>query len=318
MEKMVKTVLITGGTGFIGTHLVERCLNDTNKVFVYAMKNDIKGIARLRKLGDVHIITEDIDQLLNDVNRFPCFDTIYHLASYGVDYRQQDIIKMTEVNVLLTAKLLEFAKRNKSKLFVNIGTAFEYGLNENAKLSESDPDYPQGLYAATKNAASKIGIAYSKNMDVALTNVRLFGTFGPGEGIHKIVPMVIKAGITGTCIELTDGEQIRDYTYVKDIVDALVLIGNRKEIAANETFNICSGKSISIKELIEVIIKVCGFEHKLFQFGALNHRKNEVMHFVGNNQKIKDMIGWEPKIALEQAIGETYKYYKDIFEEKLL
>lgn len=312
---MVKKVLITGGTGFIGTHLVDQCIQEKYEVYVFAIKNDIDGIKKLKKLGDVHIITEDIDELLSNVEHHPCFDTIYHLASYGVDYRQQDVVKMTEVNVLLTAKLLEFAKMNKTKLFVNVGTAFEYGLNEGSMLSETDPDYPQGLYAATKNAASKIGIAYCKIQDIPFTNVRLFGTFGPGEGLHKIVPMVMKAGITRSNLELTAGGQIRDYTYVKDIVFALMLIGDRKESVVNETFNICTGKAISIKELIEIIIETCEFDDKLFQFGALEYRKNEVMHFVGSNQKIKEILNWETRTSLKEAIQETYEYYRNMLED---
>lgn len=250
--------------------------------------------------------------------KYPAFDIIYHLASYGVDYRQQDLAKMTEVNVLLTSKLLVFAKLNATLRFVNVGTAFEYGTNDSRPLREFDADAPQGLYAATKNAATKIATAYAKLNVIPLINLRLFGVFGPGEGLHKIVPMIMKAGINSEPIDLTKGEQIRDYLYIKDIIDAFIKICEDNDMVFYETYNICSGKPTSIREFSEKIIEACGFDKELYHFGKLEYRKNEVMYFVGDNTKIMAKCNWQPNYNIDKAIKETLDYYMRLLKEETI
>lgn len=317
MEIMGLKALVTGGTGFIGSNLVRELLQREWEVYVLVRKNSSLGYNRLKNFENIRYIY--IDELFgedfNDCD-VPQFDVCFHLAAYGVDYNQQNIDQLINGNVKFTMDLLGFCKKNKTKKIVNTGSCAEYGLNEGKKLNEENKLNPQSLYGAAKASNTIMANAFSKENDIPLVTVRPFGIFGPNEGIHKFVPQLMKVIIENKPIEMTYGDQIRDYLYIEDLIDGYIKIA-LTDVPLYETYNICSGTEVRIKDLALEVSKLNDEDAGLFIFGAIPYRKNEVMHFVGDNSKIKKYTDWKPKYTLQEGLERTYEWYKTNMEDML-
>ena len=194
------------------------------------------------------------------------------------------------------------------------GSAMEYKPNNQQPINEEFPIGPTSLYGAAKASSTIIGMVYGKAIDLDVVVLRPFGVFGEYEGLHKIIPRMIKAVIYKETINLTKGEQIRDYIYVKDLVNALIKFIEIKEFPSFEVFNVCSNIGISIKEIATRILEISGAPSYCFNFGAVPYRKDEVMYLVGDNSKIRSVLQWEPKYSLEEGLSRTYKWYKRFLE----
>ncbi len=120
--------------------------------------------------------------------------------------------------------------------------------------------------------------------------------------------------IINKTMSMTHGEQIRDYLYIKDLIDAYITLA-LTDVPLYEAYNICSGIEVRIKDLAAEIARFTNNSLELFDFGAIPYRKNEVMHFVGDNSKIKKYTKWEPKYSLQQGLKKTYEWYKANLEE---
>jgi nucleoside-diphosphate-sugar epimerase len=143
-----------------------------------------------------------------------------------------------------------------------------------------------------------------------LVILRPFGIFGELEGIHRFFPQVIDKLSRCLTVQITGGEQVRDYIYVDDLIDAYLMaavvpVQNRVEI-----INIGSGKGITLKEIALCIAKQLGANENLLQFGALPYRPDEIMYSVANIEKTKDILGWKPKTSIEKGIENMIRGYK--------
>ncbi|MCH4238521.1 MAG: NAD(P)-dependent oxidoreductase [Clostridium tyrobutyricum] len=318
MEDMGLRVLVTGGTGFIGSNLIENLLNRDCEVYALIRKESSIGFKRLEKFENLrYIYVDDIfKQNLKQKIFFPQFDVCFHLAAYGVDYRQQDINQIIDGNIKFTLKVLSFCKRNKTKKVINTGSCFEYGINNNEKLKENSNLNPQTYYSICKVASEKIANLYCKNNNMKIITVRPFGVFGEGEGLHRFVPQIVRGIILDKDIKMTLGEQVRDYLYIKDLTDAYIKLA-LSDVPQYEAYNICSSKEIKIKDIPLRLAKVIDCNVDLFKFGKLPYREKEIMYFVGDNSKIHKYTGWEPKYSIEKGLKNTYEWYKSNLEDLL-
>lgn len=305
--------LVTGGTGFIGSNLIEGLIENDWEVYALIRKNSTIGYRRLKKFKNINYVYAE-DAFTSITGKvYPQFDVCFHLASYGVDYRQQNLDNLINGNIKFTLDLLRFCKRNKTKKVIITGTCYEYGVDEKRKISENQIIKPQGLYASAKASAVMMANVYAKMNDINLITVRPFGIFGENEGAHKLVPQTIRAAINSKVIPVTEGNQVRDYLYIKNLIEAYILLA-RAEVPPYEFFNVCSSDGISIKEFLLKIAKVINGNKNLLEFGALPYRKNEVMYFVGDNTKIKKYTGWNVKYDIDSGIKNTYEWYKNNME----
>lgn len=304
-------ILVTGATGFIGSNLVKKLLELQFQVYVLLRQNSSLGKKRLSNLKNLKFINIEIEQLSKQNKDLPQFDICYHLASYGVDYRQQDLNLMVTGNINYTLKLIEFCALNNTRFFINTGSCFEYGITNKDLIDEDTSLNPESIYAATKVSTHYMAEVYAKQNALPLIHVRPFGVYGYNEGLHRIVPQVMRAGIQNKKLQLTYGEQTRDYLFIEDLVQAYIDLSFSQTIKCYDTYNICTGNEISIKNLILTICKVCQFDIELFEFGKIPYRNNESMRFVGNNSKIVSQTNWKPQVKLEQGILKCYKWYLD-------
>jgi Nucleoside-diphosphate-sugar epimerases len=329
MENTRLKILVTGGTGFIGSNLIKDLLIRDYDVYALVRKNSSLGFNRLSHYKNInYIYAED---LFSGINRdlaaesvegvkaqknLPTFDICFHLAAYGVDYKQQNLNELIDGNIKYTMNLLEFCRRNKTKKFINTGSCFEYGFNEGKKLSEKDVLNPQTYYSLMKVATEKMANLYSESNYINLITVRPFGVFGENEGFHRLVPQLMKTVIRNEPLDITFGNQIRDYLYIRDLIDAYITLA-LTDVPFYESYNICSGREVKIKDLALKLSEITGCSMGLFKFGSIPYRKNEIMYFVGDNSKIQKYTGWRPKYTIEDGLKKTYEWYKENLEDML-
>lgn len=318
MEIMGLKALITGGTGFIGSNLIKALIEKGWEVYVVIRKNSTIGYKKLERIKNIKYIyveelfsyycKEDNESLLQ-TQVIPQFDVCFHLASYGVDYRQQDISEMINGNIKFTMDVLNFCKENRTKKVINTGSCFQYGINKGRKLTEEDKLNSQTYYSVTKVTAENMANIYAENNNINLITIRPFGVFGENEGLHRFIPQLMKSMVLNEKMDMTYGEQIRDYLYIKDLIEAYITLA-LKDVPKYEAYNICSGEEITIKEMALKALSISNNGSELFNFGTVPYRKNEAMYFVGDNSKIKKYTGWMPKYTLEEGLKRTYEWYK--------
>ena len=305
-----KTIFITGATGFIGSHLLKRLIKEGCNVHISIRKNSSlwrmeesknKFVSHKIDLTDFEAVRSLFKQIKPDV--------IFHLAAYGVDYRQQDIHQAIDVNISVSVNLFEAFFSNNGHRFIHTGTCLEYG-HKKRPISECDLAAPNGIYGATKLSSVHILSSMTHRMESGkLAILRPFGVFGEHEGLHKFVPQVIDKLKSGHTVQMTLGEQIRDYIYIDDLIDAYILASVVPLKNKVEIINIGSGKEITMKDFASMIAKQLGANNELLQFGALPYRPYEMMYLVANIYKAKSLLRWEPKVPIEKGLEHTINWY---------
>lgn len=301
----MKNALVTGGAGFIGLNLVKELNKKGYNILVLLNKNGKNDISKIKQINSSIEIIRDVDELISNAHKYESFDSIFHLASVGVSPDFDDISLICDTNIKLSCKLVDFAKLNNSKLLVNFGSCFEYGDHGEVLLSENMPCNPQSLYAISKNSSTKMVAAYSKSKLVNSITVRPFGVFGEGESINRLAPSIIYNCLNGIEIKTTEGNQVRDFVNVKDVVKSIICLSESK-YEPYGIYNICSNNPVRVKDFIKEIIDVCGFDEKLIKFGAIPYRKNEAMVFAGDNSKLQKVINYNFSDNHKDGIIDIY------------
>ena len=310
----MRSVLVTGATGFVGYNLINRLDELGYEIYILDLKSvgDLENtMLKPYKNKIKRIFWEDID--LENISteageKIGPIDYCIHLASYGVNPNDNNVDKVIDGNIKLLQTLLEFCERIGIKKLVNTGSGFEYGEKGRKKITELDMPDPQGVYAAAKTSTLLFGKIKAKQLGVDMVTLRPFNIFGIGEGKNRLLPFVFQKLKNNEEIEVTPGGQIRDYLYVKDVVEAYAKV-LECELFDNEVYNICSGMELSVKELLLHVADVVGIDKELLKFGAKEYRKNEAMYIVGDNSKFSSATGWKPRYSIPDGIAEMYEKF---------
>lgn len=283
----MKNALVTGAAGFIGTQIVKVLVSKGYYVCALIEKSDIRGRVKLSTLSN----NIEVIEKLNHGNEYKPFEKIYHTATVGVRPDFDNIDLICDINIKMGCNLVDFAKENQAGLLVNFGSCFEYGDHGDVLLTEDMECKPESLYAISKVASTSLVTTYAKQKTVNLITVRPFGVFGEGEGPARLAPSIINSLKNGQKIDTTAGQQIRDFVNVKDVAKAIVELSEAHYLPY-EIYNICSDNPVKVRDFIEEIINVCGFDKNLVNFGALPYRNNEAMTFAGDNSKLQKVINY--------------------------
>jgi len=311
--KELNRILITGATGFVGSHLTRRLTQEGLEVGIIKRKNS--NIWRIKDLLN-KIVAYDIDlqdsQGASKVVSLFRPDVIYHLATYyAVEHKSEEISLMFNTNVLGTVNLLEASKNSKVKLFVNTSSCFVYKVSK-GKLKENSVLEPLNLYALTKIQAEEACGFYAEKYGLKTTTFRIFSPYGPADHERRLIPYVIKSFLAGEKPEMTTGKQKWDFVYVDDIVDAylkLLLVLNL--LKNHEIFNIGTGDPVSVREVVYKIKEIVGTNIEPF-WGVIPHRKNEVWFICAEVTKAKKILKWQPKTdILKEGLKHTVEWYKN-------
>lgn len=312
-----KTVLVTGAGGFIGSHLTEYLvdLNANVKAFVrYNSRNDW-GLLELlpkEKLEQVEVIMGDIRdfdavrQAMKDV------DIVFHLASLiSIPYSYIHPREVVETNVLGTLNVLMAAKENGVDRFVHTSTSEVYGTAKYVPIDENHPLQGQSPYSASKIAADKLAESFYYSFDLPVAIIRPFNTYGPRQSARAVIPTIITQALTSDKVYVGNLHPTRDYTYIEDTVRAFIMIAECKK-AIGEVINIGSNFEISIGDLAKKIISLIGRDVKLVvDPKRIRPKRSEVERLWCDNTKAKKLLGWEPKISLEEGLKRTIEWIKE-------
>ena len=310
-----KTIFITGGAGFIGTHLTQ-CLADKNKIVIYDnFHRDALSKSSIFSHKNVEIIKGDILNLDLLKKSLPKADYIIHLAAIaGIDSVIKDPVKTIEINAIGTYYMLEAAKELKSlKRFLYFSTSEIFGAkayrvkeDDNAVLGKVGE--PRWVYATGKYFGEHMIAAYSKKYKLPYTILRPFNIFGPQQVGEGAIQVFIKKALKNENIKISgDGGQIRTWTYVDDMLES-VFLSLSKDKAKNQIFNIANAESqITILNLAKNIIKLAHSKSKISHF---EQKGVDVYLRVPRVDKAAKLLGFKAKVDLEQGLERTIKWFK--------
>lgn len=311
---MIKTILITGGGGFIGSHILELLLKNKYKVIVLERSRDNNG--RIKRFLPKIKTYYSTDGNLAEVFQKNKIDCVIHLAAlYIKDHETvSDVENVIESNIKFSATLAELCVENGVKYFINTGSSFEYG-NVASNIKEGHEKAPLSLYAVSKVASSEVFKYYARDRGLRVADLLLFAPFGDGDN-EKLFAYLIKSMIDNVEVDFSGGEQRWNYTYVKDIALAyLCAIKNFERIKGYEEFNVGYNKAYSIKEIVSKLEKLAHKRLKI-KWGAKPYAKNEYLFFNCENSKLKKILGWRPKYNFDYGLLKTYDYYLDYYTKE--
>jgi len=308
----MKKALVTGCAGFIGSHLVDKLLEQGYEIigidcFTDYYPREIKeaNIANALNRKNFEFMEQDILEI--DMGEFPDVDYIFHLAAQaGVRASWGKSFEIyTRNNIEVTQKLLEFYKDRKIKKFVYASSSSVYGDAE-LPMREDSLLKPVSPYGVTKLAGENLCYLYWKNYNVPTVSLRYFTVYGPRQrpdmAIHKFVKAILNEE------EITvfgDGTQTRDFTYVDDVVEANLLAAE-KDLAGG-VFNVGGGSRVSVNELIKLLEEITV---KKARINYIEKQKGDVRDTLADTGKISGM-GWKPKVKIEKGLKRFVEWYKN-------
>ena len=306
-----KNILITGGLGFIGSHIANELL-DENEVLIL----DNLSTGKINNLKDTNhenlkIVKEDIRNTdLNDLTSN--IDYIFHLAAMAsVPLSIDEPVECSDINVNATIKLLKSAVDNDVKKIIFSSSSSVYGQNKNMPLKETEQPMPMSPYAASKASCELYLKAFYDSYGLNYVSLRYFNVFGPGQDKNSqyaaVIPNFISSILEGKQPEIYgDGEQTRDFIFIKDVVRANV---NAAESDFNGIINVASGKKLSINQLYEIVRKTLNSD---MQPKYLPERQGDIKHSladISNMAKINCRVDSDD---FEQQLKDTVKWFETI------
>ena len=292
-----KKVLVTGGNGYLGRFLVEVLIDEHAKVSVIDREGETKdGFFKL-DIVDEKAVKNAIDEIKPEI--------IFHLASSLDRNRDFDMYKkVNDINHIGTFNLLLALKDIPYENFLFTSTSEIYGEND-TPFHEDQLPKPVSQYSLTKVYSEYLIQTFSKNFNKNYTILRLFNFFGRDMPTGFFIPQMIEAFKNKQYFNMTKGEQKRDFLFVEDVIDALILSA-KNSAAHNEIFNVCSGKTSTLKQLAEEVKNKINSGCEI-RYGAIPYREKEIWDMVGDNSKIKRVLNFKVKYDLPEGIEKIIK-----------
>lgn len=299
-----KKILITGGTGFIGYHLADKFKKKGWKVTSLSLKKPKKK----RFLKGVKYILLDltkkkyIEKKLKDD-----YSAVINLSGHTTNLYSQNLKKKIFQSHYIGAKnLIDFFKKKKIKIFIQIGSSAEYGKAK-SPLQETVNCKPNNIYGRAKLKATKYVLSVAKKNKFPATVLRFFQVYGPKQGENRAVMQILKFCINKKKFPASDGKQIRDFCFIKDAINAIELTINKK--VYRKVINIGYGKGISMRRLINIIKGIAKGGKP--QFGVMKSRNHENPVLVPSIIRARKILGWKPKVKLKKGLKITQKKFND-------
>lgn len=303
------TCLITGGTGFIASHLARRLLEQGKRV--HLLVEPKSNTWRIRDILD-HVILHPIDMVdteaINTLVTQHTFSEFYHLAAYGGMSFEQDIAQVYRVNFSGAQALLNAAMRVGFDVFINTGTSSEYG-NKKEPMRETDFLEPACHYAIAKVAATHYCSLYHTTKKLPIYTVRPFTVYGPYEFHARLIPTVLVGALEEQILRLASPHNVRDFVYIDDIVDAYLMLAEKKP-KEHAIFNIGTGVESTVADVVAITEKI--LQKKLtVLYGQTVSRPWECERWRADISRIQQVLGWKPRYSLEQGITRTIQWFKN-------
>lgn len=316
-------ILITGGAGFIGSHLCDKYTKEGHTVICLDnfMSGNLANIKHLLDCRNFKLVKGDIrnfdllEKIMRDV------DVIFHLAAQiHVDRSYIEPRLTYDVNVIGTQNVLEVARIHDAKKVIQASTSEVYGSAQYSPINEHHPLNAPHPYGASKIAADRMCYAYIQTYGIDVSILRFFNIFGPRQrdvgygGVISIFTRRVLSNIPP--IIYGDGRQTRDYTYIDDAINAYDLV-LKHECPIKEPINFGTGKEISIADIANMIIKLCN-KNEIINPVYVEPRIGEVKRLIADATNAKKLLSWEPKYCFEDGLSDFIQWYKNYgLEERI-
>jgi UDP-glucose 4-epimerase len=303
-----RPVLVTGATGFLGTHLCRALAAAGARV--HALRRHPGGDTRLPVPGIHWHPGEMTDPASNRrAAGAPRPEVVFHLAAYGTAYGQQDEEAAFRVNVEGSLHLFRALEGISARL-VAVGSSAEYGRAQGL-LREDRACHPTWFYPATKNAAVVLLSTLGRQHGREVVTLRPFGPYGPADNPDRVIPHTLAALLAGREVPLTAGEQVRDFTHVDDCVAAFLAAATRQLPGNGGIYNVGSGRGVRIRDLALALAHAVGPDAaERLRFGAQPYRESEPWEVVGDIAAARADLGYEPRVPLAEGIARTLEEYR--------
>tara|TARA_Y100000588_G_scaffold291751_1_gene310930 strand:- start:207 stop:1193 length:987 start_codon:yes stop_codon:yes gene_type:complete len=308
-------VLVTGADGFIGSHLVEALIQSGASVKALSLYNSFNHWGWLEDiscLDEVDVVTGDIRDPFFCQNITKDVDLIFHLAALiAIPYSYQAPQSYVETNILGTLNLCEAAKKNQSRL-IQTSTSEVYGTAQYVPIDEKHPLQPQSPYSASKIGADAMAMSYFNAFDLPVTIARPFNTYGPRQSARAVIPTIItQIASNQPSVQLGDTSPTRDLNFVEDTCFGLMSLASCPD-AIGQTVNIGSNDEISILDLFKTIKTIMGSSIELCTDNQrVRPQKSEVFRLKCNNEKLKQLTGYEPRHTLASGLEKTCEWFSN-------
>jgi nucleoside-diphosphate-sugar epimerase len=297
------TVLITGGTGFIGSNLVEKCKKKGWDIISLSLnkKNKSKGIR------GINLNVSNKKVLFKKLNKFK-IDYIINLAGHINHYEKK---KTFETHFRGCKNLIDLAVEKKIKKFIQIGSSVEYGLSKSpiSENKKTNIKKLKSIYGVSKLKASNYLVKISKDKDLKYIILRPFLVYGPGQTADRLIPNTIVNCLNNENFSCSDGKQTRDFLYINDFINLVIKCIENKNVY-NRILNAGSGKPTKVKKIINIIQKLIKKGNPLF--GKILLRKDEPLRLYPDLKNTYKYLKWRPKKLLLNGLIETIEYYKKL------
>ncbi len=299
---MKRKILITGGTGFIGYHLAKKCVRMGWEVTSFSKKKP-KSIRTLKKVNylfgdltkkkDLKVLKKKFDYIVN--------------AAGVVDHSSNP--KVYKAHYLGCKNLANFFLKKKIKLFLQVGSCVEYGPQKSPQKEDYKPKINdlKSMYSKGKLAASKYLMELYDKYRFPVIIFRLYLNYGPNQDFNRFLPVIIDGCIRGKKFPCSSGIQYRSFTFVDDLVRAMIIALKKTHLRGN-VFNIGNNKPVKIKRIIQYINRYVKKGTPLY--GKIKFRRDEIKHLYPNISKAKLLLNWQPKVSFSKGLSRTINYYK--------
>src|SRR5215213_2967569 len=312
-----KNVLVTGAGGFIGSHLVERLIDQGAHVRAFVRYNSKGDIGHLSVLGaeafsKLDIIAGDLRDLSAVTSAMRDIHTVFHLgALIAIPYSYKHPANVVDSNILGTMNILLAARETRVQRVVHTSTSEVYGTAIRVPIDESHPLQGQSPYSASKIGADKLAESFYCAYALPVVTIRPFNTYGPRQSTRAVIPTIITQALTQDVIYLGNLDTTRDLTYVSDTVEGF-LCGGEAQGIEGVTFNLGVGYEVKIGELANQIIACIGRNVEVrVDTARLRPQKSEVGRLLSDNRLAKDRLGWSPRVDLREGLLKTIEWLSD-------
>ncbi len=309
-----KRVLVTGAGGFIGSHLAERLVGLGSEVRAFIRYNSRTDEGNIKLLPDevrqkIQICYGEIRELETVREAMKGIDVVFNLAALiGIPYSYEHPQEVVETNVIGTLNVLTAARDQKVERLIQTSTSEVYGSAIYTPIDEKHPLQPQSPYSASKISSDAIALSFYYSFGLPVSIIRPFNAYGPRQSARAIIPTIIMQVLTRGKLLLGLTKPRRDLTYVSDTVEGFIKTAESPKAIA-EAINIGSGNDISIGELANKIMTIIGKDVKIqTDKKRIRPVNSEVKRLCADNSKAAKILGWKPKVPLDEGLRRTIDY----------
>jgi NAD dependent epimerase/dehydratase len=318
LELKNKKVLVTGADGFIGSHLVERLLDEGCYVKAFCYYNSFNSWGWIdsfpkEKINQLEIFTGDVRDPNGVREAMKGCDIVFHLAALiAIPYSYHSPDSYVDTNIKGTLNIVQAAKDLGIQKVLVTSTSEVYGTALYVPIDEKHPRQGQSPYSATKIGADHLADSFYRSFNLPVTIVRPFNTFGPRQSARAVIPTIITQLLAGkTEIKLGAIHPTRDLLFVKDTVNGFVEIA-KSDRTIGEEINIATCSEITVGDLAQKLIDSINPSAKIITDDVrLRPEKSEVERLFGSNNKILELTNWKQKTSLDEGLKLTIDWFKN-------